>query len=118
MGEIADQLVKLENMPLTTEEYNILKKTRRMVAVDTLGLGLVGAIGGRIVNSMNAPFASRISFSILFGSVGAMIGLGLGVQFAFFMIFQENPHTKNLRTELSILQQLVASTNSNKKDDI
>ena len=100
MGEIADQLAKLETMPLTTEEYSVLKTSRRMIAVNTLGLGLVGAIGGRIVNSMNAPLASRISFSILFGSVGATIGLGLGVQFAFYTIFHENLQTTNLRNEL------------------
>jgi hypothetical protein len=115
---ISEQLVRLETMPLTTEEYHVLETSRRMVVVNTLGLGLVGGIGGRVVNSMNAPLAPKLSFSLLFGSVGAMIGLGLGVQFAIQTIFRENPNTLNLRSELSILQNLVASLNNPKEEDV
>jgi disulfide bond formation protein DsbB len=114
---ISDQLVRLETMPLTNEEYHVLQTSRRMVVVNTLGLGLVGGIGGRVVNSMNAPMASKMSFTLLFGSVGAMIGLGLGVQFAIQTIFRENPNTVNLRSELSNLQNLVSSQNNLKEED-
>lgn len=114
MGNIERQLEVLETMPLSAEEYAALASCRRTLLFNTLGLGVVGLLGGRVMNKPSASLLTALGFSTAFGVVGSLIGLGLGVQFCVYrLLSREN---SPLAQELFKLREAVTANHNENEE--
>ena len=111
---VEQQLELLERMPLSATEYSLLRSCRNSLMLNTLGLGFAAMVGGRVMNKPTATPLTALGFSAVFGLVGGLIGLGLGVQFCVYRLLDQKDSP--LSTELAKLRTLVQKSKLNKHE--
>lgn len=77
---IADKQRKLEEMELSHDELRALKWTRSSIYTYGSLLGVLGAGSGVAIAGSSAPILSKLVSSVIFASIGGVLGASLGLQ--------------------------------------
>jgi hypothetical protein len=100
---IADKKRNLDEMELNSDELKALKWTRSSIYTYGSLLGVLGAGSGVAIAGSSAPILSKLISSVIFASIGSILGASYGLQRGLVRI---SGMESNLAKELAQLDDL------------